>query len=286
MYSIELKNVSKEYKDFKLSDISMVVPEGSVVGLIGKNGAGKTTMLKLILDCIKRNSGEIQIFGLDNRKAGETVKEQIGVVWDECAFHETINVLDINKIMKHIYKQWNEETYRSYIKRFHLPEKKTIKEYSRGMKMKLSIATALSHNAKLLILDEPTGGLDPVVRNEILDIFMEFMQDESHSILMSSHITSDLEHIADYITFIDEGKIIFSELKDNLLEQHGILKCGAEVFEQLDAKEYIGYKKNAFGYEVLVKDRFQVKRQVKDALIDGPALDEIMQFYIEGVKTC
>ena len=216
---LEIKDLSKKYDGFELKNINIKLPKGTIMGFIGENGAGKTTTIKLILNIIKKNEGEIKIFGLDNIKEEKRIKEDIGVVLDDSFLSEYLNPLDINKIMKNIYKNWDEELYFKYINEFKLPKDKISKEYSTGMKMKLKIAVALSHHPKLLILDEPTSGLDPIARNEILDIFQDFIQDEEHGIFVSSHITSDLEHIADYVTFINEGEIVFTKTRDELLEK-------------------------------------------------------------------
>lgn len=211
---LEIKNLSKKYDSFELKNINIELPKGTIMGFIGENGAGKTTTIKSILNIINKDSGQIKIFGLDNKET--KIKEDIGVVLDDSFLSEYLNPLDINKIMKNIYKNWDEKLYFKYLEDFKLSKEKISKEYSNGMKMKLKIAVALSHHPKLLILDEPTSGLDPIARNEILDIFQEFIQDENKGIFVSSHITSDLEHIADYITFINNGEIIFSKTNTNL----------------------------------------------------------------------
>ena len=227
---LEIKNLSKKYNGFELRNVNIELPKGIIMGFIGENGAGKTTTIKSILNIINRDSGEIKIFGLDNKENERKIKEDIGVVLDDSFLSEYLNPADINKIMKNIYKNWDEKLYFKYIEDFKLPKEKISKEYSSGMKMKLKIAVALAHHPRLLILDEPTSGLDPVARNEILDIFQEFIQDEEHGIFVSSHITSDLEHIADYITFINNGEIIFTKTRDELLENYGIVKCSEEQF--------------------------------------------------------
>ena len=221
---LEVTNLNKKYSDFELKNINIKLPKGMIMGLIGENGAGKSTTIKSILNVINTDSGEIKIFEKDNRKYEKEIKEEIGVVLDDSFLSEYLNPNDINKIMKNIYKNWDEKLYFNYVEKFKLPKDKISKEYSSGMKMKLKIAVALSHHPKLLILDEPTSGLDPIARNEILDIFQDFIQDEENGILVSSHITSDLEHIADYITFISEGKIVFTKTRDELLDNYGISK--------------------------------------------------------------
>ena len=283
--SLVLKNVSKSFVGKKAVDnISFSLTKPGVYGLLGTNGAGKKTTIKSILNIINRDSGEIKIFGLDNKENERKIKEDIGVVLDDSFLSEYLNPSDINKIMKNIYKNWDEKLYFKYIEDFKLPKEKISKEYSSGMKMKLKIAVALAHHPRLLILDEPTSGLDPVARNEILDIFQEFIQDEEHGIFVSSHITSDLEHIADYITFINNGEIIFTRTRDELLENYGIVKCSEEQFKKIDKKDYIKYKKNRYEYDVLIEDKYEFKKKYDISVIDKPSLEDIMLIYIKGEK--
>ncbi len=281
---IEIKNLCKNYDGFSLKNINLDVPKGMIMGLIGENGAGKTTTIKSILNVINSYSGEIKVFGKDCKQYEKEIKEEVGVVLDDSFLSEYLNPCDINKIMKKVYKNWDEKLYFKYIEYFKLPKEKISKEYSSGMKMKLKIATALSHHPKLLILDEPTSGLDPIARNEILDIFQDFIQDEENSILVSSHITSDLEHIADYITFINNGEIVFSKTRDELLENYGIVKCSKEEFERIDKKDYIKYRKNRYEYDVLVANRFEVNKKYEIEVIDKPSIEDIMLVYIKGEK--
>ena len=281
---LEIKNLSKKYNGFELRNVNIELPKGIIMGFIGENGAGKTTTIKSILNIINRDSGEIKIFGLDNKENERKIKEDIGVVLDDSFLSEYLNPSDINKIMKNIYKNWDEKLYFKYIEDFKLPKEKISKEYSSGMKMKLKIAVALAHHPKLLILDEPTSGLDPVARNEILDIFQEFIQDEEHGIFVSSHITSDLEHIADYITFINNGEIIFTKTRDELLENYGIVKCSEEQFKKIDKKDYIKYKKNRYEYDVLIENKYEFKKNYDICVIDRPSLEDIMLIYIKGEK--
>lgn len=281
---LEIKNLNKKYKGFQLKNVNISLPKGMIMGLIGENGAGKTTTIKAILNIINTDSGEIKIFGLDNKKEETKIKQDIGVVLDDSFLSEYLNPVDINKIMKNFYKQWDEKLYFKYIEKFKLPKNKMSKEYSSGMKMKLKIAVALSHHPKLLILDEPTSGLDPVARNEILDIFQDFIQDEEHSILVSSHITSDLEHIADYITFINDGEIIFTKTKDELLDKYGIVKCSEQEFKKINKTDYLKYKKNKYEYEILVENRNEFKKKYDIQIIDKPTIEDIMLIYIKGEK--
>ena len=281
---LEIKNLCKKYDGFELKNINIELPKGMIMGLIGENGAGKTTTIRAILNLLNNTSGEIKIFGLDNKEYEKQIKEDIGVVLDDSFFSDNMNPKDINKIMRNIYKNWDESAYIKYLDDFKLPSNQNIKEYSSGMKMKLKLAVALSHKAKLLILDEPTSGLDPIARNEILDVFQEFIQDENNSILVSSHITSDLEHIADYITFISDGNIIFCKSKDELLDNYGIVKCSEEQFIEIDQKDYINYKKSKYEYELLIEDRMEFKRKYDIQIIDKPSIEDIMLIYIKGDK--
>lgn len=282
--NMEIKNLSKHYDKFELNNISFNVPKGCIMGLIGENGAGKTTTIELILNLIKKNSGTINIFGLDSIEYEKQIKEQIGVVLDESYFHDTLNPSSISKIMNNIFSSWDNDLFEDYLRKFNLPKNKIVKDFSKGMKTKLSIATALAHRPKLLILDEATSGLDPIIRNEILDIFLDFIQDDEHSILISSHITSDLEKVADYITFIHEGNIIFSETKDNLIYNYGLLKCKINDFDKIDKQDIIRYRKNDFNYDILVKNKQEMKIKYKNYIIDSTNIEDIMMLYIKGSR--
>lgn len=282
---LRLQDICKDYGDFVLDHMNMEIPGGSIMGFVGENGAGKTTTIKLILNLISRDGGEIQVFDLDNIQQENTIKEEIGVVFDQCNFGDALNAMQVGKMLRGIYKNWDDDLYHSYLQKFRLPEKKTIKEYSKGMKMKLSIATALSHHPKLLILDEPTSGLDPIVRNEILDLFLDFIQDEDHAILFSSHITSDIEKVADYVTFIHKGQLVFSKSKDELLYDYGILKCGKEEFATIDKEDMVKYHRGNYGYEVLVANKEEAARKYPNMVMDNVTIESIMLFYVgEGER--
>jgi ABC-2 type transport system ATP-binding protein len=281
-YAIEVNGLSKQYTNFNLDNVSFSVPKGSIMGFVGENGAGKTTTIKSILNLIHKDGGDIKIFGLDHVKEEQKIKEQIGVVFDESYFHDFLTIKDITKIMGRIYSNWSNETFESYVSRFKLPKDKIVKDFSRGMKMKLTIAVALSHEAKILILDEATSGLDPIIRDEILDIFLDFIQDEEHTILLSSHITSDLEKVADYITFIHDGKIIFSESKDDLIYQYGVVRCNKDDYDKLDKKHIVGVRKNKFGYEVMINNKREIERQHRDFVVDSTTIEEIILFKVRG----
>lgn len=278
--ALELKNVAKHYDDFMLDHISFHVPKGSIMGFIGQNGAGKTTTIRSLLNITKIDEGEITLLGLDHVKDEKAIKQRISVVFDELPFHDMFNAKDMAKIFEGMYPQWDHALYSQYLERFKLPQKKKIGQFSKGMKMKLQIACALSHNAELLVMDEATTGLDPIVRDEILHIFMEYLQDGERSILMSSHITSDLEKIADSVTFIDRGKILLSGYKDEILETHGILKCGKEELAGIDAADIVSVRTNKYGAEVMVRDREAASYKYSGAIIDPVSLDDVMLFYV------
>lgn len=280
---IEIKNIKKSYNKFKLGPINLEIEAGTIVGLIGENGAGKTTLIKLLLNIINKDEGEIQIFGLENQANEKIIKEDIAVVLDNAFFPEIMLPSDIDKTMNSIYKNWDHELYQSYLEKFKIPNK-PIKTMSKGMRKKLEIATALSHHPKLLILDEPTSGLDPVVRNECLEIFQEFMKDESHAILLSTHITSDLEHIADRIIFLDQGSIVLDQNINDLFDNYGILKCGIEEFSKIDYNDWISYKKNKYSYDCLVDNLEKMKKKYKDFVIDKITLEDLMLLVIKGEK--
>lgn len=282
--AIEISNLTKRYDGFTLNDISFNVPKGSIMGFIGQNGAGKTTTIKSLLNIIKPDSGSIKLLGLDNREHEYDIKEKIAAVFDEQPFHEDFSARELNIMMGGIYLGWDKEKFFEYLDRFELPRKKKIKAFSKGMKMKLQIAAALSHGAKLLIMDEATTGLDPVVRNEILDIFLEYLQDDSNSILMSSHITSDLEKVADSVTFIDKGRLLLTGYKDDILDSHGVIKCTKSDYNDIDRADIISARLNDFGAEVMVSDRAAAKQKYSGLAIDKTTLEEIMLFYVNSAK--
>lgn len=281
-YTLDIKDLSKSYSDFTLNHIDFQIPKGVIMGLIGENGAGKSTIINLLLNEIKKESGSIHIFGKDMDSEEKAIKQHIGVVFDECNFIETFKVKHLNTIFKDVYTAWDEDLYFSYIKRFDLPQDKKIKAFSKGMKVKLSFAVALAHHPKFLVLDEATSGLDPVMRDEVLDILQEFIQDEDHTVLLSSHITSDLEKIADYIAFIHKGNILFSKPKDELLYEYGILRCGKEIFSEIDPEDIVTYRKEDYEWKVLVDNKEEAMRKYPQAVMDQPTIDDIMLFYIKG----
>lgn len=278
---LEVENLTKEYPGFKLDNVSFQIPKGTIMGLVGENGAGKTTTINAVLDVVRRDGGNVKFWGKE-LSASRVLKEDIGVVFDSISFYETLSPDKIEKILRKAYGKWDSRVFADYLDRFGLPRDKEIKGFSKGMKMKLSIAAALSHSPKLLILDEATGGLDPVMRDDILDVFLDFVQDEEHSILLSSHITTDLEKIADYITFIHEGKVFFCRSKDELLYDYGIIRCGKEAFDRLERDEILAYRKEDYQWSVLVADKKRAARKYKDVVIDNTTIDDILLLYVKG----
>lgn len=250
MNAVEVKELTKKFKGFTLDHVSFSLPAGCIMGLVGENGAGKSTTLKLLLNMIQKDSGRITILGKDEKIVD---KNEIGVVFDECRFHESFTAKDINQVLKSIFQRWNEPQFFNYLNRFEVPSNKKLKEFSRGMKMKISIAAAVSHDAKLLLLDEPTSTLDPVVRDEMLDIFYDFISDEQHSIIISSHIVSDLEKVCDYIAFMHKGKMILCEEKDRLLQECRLAQMSEAEFSAIDKDEIIGSRKTPFGITAVIR---------------------------------
>ena len=281
--SIEIRGLNKSYPDFTLGEIDLTLPGGTIMGLIGENGAGKTTLMKCILNLVRRDSGSITLLGYDNIREERLAKAEIGVVLDECFFHDTLRPKDVGAILAPAFRDsWDSRLYEDYLDKFQLPQGKLIKEFSRGMKMKLSLAAALAHQPKLLLLDEATAGLDPVVRDEILDEFLAFICDEEHSILISSHITSDLEKVADYITYLHQGRIVLSDAKDTILEHYGRVGCTAAQLEAIDPADLVRVRRGSFGCEALVADRGAFHRSYPNLMVEPIALEDIMLFIGKG----
>lgn len=278
--ALTISGLTKTYPDFTLDNVSFAVPSGSIVGLIGENGAGKGTTINAALGLIRKEAGQVSILGKE--KIDDDTKERIGVVFDGSNYPEILSPKKINRIMKNIYRSWNEQIYFRLLKQFSLPLDKQVKQFSKGMKMMLAISAAFSHQSNLLILDEATSGLDPVMRDDILDMLLEFVQEEERSILVSSHITSDLEKIADYIVFIHKGKVVFSKPKDALMEQYGMIKCGTAQFEALDKADITAYRKMDYEWQVLITNREKMERKYPKAMIVPATIDEIMLLYIKG----
>lgn len=280
--ALTITGLTKKYSNFTLDNISFSIPSGSIVGLIGENGAGKSTTVNSILGLIKKDSGKIMILGHDIDSFDYAVKEKVGVVFDGSNFSEELTPIKLSKVLCSIYSSWDKPYYNNLLSRLGIPASKKIKTFSKGMKMKLSIVVAFAHHPHLLILDEATSGLDPIVRDDILDMFLEFVQDEEHSILVSSHITSDLEKVADYIVFIHAGKIIFCKTKDELLEHYGIIKCGAAQFDAIDKNDIIAYRKQDYEWQILVANRGRAVKKYPKAIVIPATIDEIMLLYVKG----
>ena len=275
---IKLKNVEKEFVGFKLGPLDLNIKKGTVTGLIGENGAGKSTTLKLLLNALKKDRGTIEVFGKDINDLSEEEKYKIGFVYDDLYLPDTMDIGEIETFHEKLYRDfWQEDIFYGLVDRFNLPEKQAIKSFSRGMKMKLSFALSLSHNAELLILDEATSGLDPVARDDFLDILLDFIQDENHTVLISSHILSDLEKIADYIAFIHKGDLLFNEEKDRLMEIYGLVSLNDDEYESLDKNAIVAVRKHQFGRECLV-----VRDKMPDGLeLENPSIEDIMVYMIK-----
>ena len=281
-----LKNVNKKYEksNFAIKDISFSVPEGSIVGFIGENGAGKSTTMNCILNVIRRDSGTIEIFGREMTDEDIDIRENIGVVYDSNNFPEHLTAKQLADILGRIYSKWDDFCFEQFLRRFGLSESQKIKTYSRGMSMKLAIAVALSHDSKLLILDEATSGIDPIMRDEILDVLLEFVKQENHSILLSSHITSDLEKIADYIVFIHNGEIILNKTKDELIYEYGVIRCSENDFHNILSEDILSSMKKDYQIDVLIKNRKLIEKKYKNLIVDSVSLDEIMLLLVKGER--
>ena len=287
---LDIQSLSKKYKnsDFKLNNISLTIPGGTIMGFIGENGAGKTTTIGCIVGTLVKDSGTIKIFGEETSDTATHIRDKIGIVYDSSLIpdHFGFTPTQISTAMQHIYTGWDKALFSQYLQRFNLPATKRTRTFSRGMSMKLSMAMALARRPKLLILDEATAGLDPIIREEILGVLMEFVQDENHSILISSHITSDLEKIADYITFIHDGSILFSKEKHDLVDNYGIMRCKSAAFAAIDREDILAYRKRDFQVDVLVADKKTAAKKYSDTIIDDITIDEIMLMLVKGETPC
>lgn len=266
MNALEIRNLTKTFPGFKLDHLNLILPSGCIMGLVGENGAGKSTTIRLILDMLHKDSGSITILGRDNQDNINLTKEDVGVVMDEVGIPECLNVKQVGKIMKHTFRNWDTDEYARLLQKLSLPDHKPFKEFSRGMKMKLGIAIAMSHGSKLLLLDEATSGLDPVVRDEVVEMFNDFTRDENHSILISSHIVSDLEKLCDYVAFLHKGKLLLCKEKDQLLAEYGMIHCTAEQLKKLDSKIVKHKKESVYGVEAIV---------LRDAVPEGMNISPI-----------
>lgn len=282
-YILEVNNLRKNFKNFTLDDISFKLEPGYIMGFIGPNGAGKSTTIKLIMNLIRKDSGQINVFGKDNIKSEKEIKDRVGFVYDENYYYEDLTINQMKNVVASFYSKWDDHQFNNYIKEFKLNPKAKIKTLSKGMKMKFSLAIALSHNADLIIMDEPTSGLDPVFRREILDILYGVIQDDSKSIFFSTHITTDLEKIADYITFINKGQIVFSEAKDEILQSYGIVKGGADLLDRDIRKKFIGIRETKVGFEGLTDDMNNIRKTLgNEVLIERATLEDIMVYSVRG----
>ena len=282
MNAIELSHINKSFGDFAIRDLNLTVPSGTICGLVGENGAGKSTTIRLLMGVLRPDSGTASVLGADvSSPEFRDVKEDVGVVLDEAYFPESLNAVQVGKIMAATYRRWDQGLYDGYLKRFDLPQNKQFKDYSRGMRMKLAIAAALSHQPKLLVLDEATAGLDPIVRDEVLDIFNEFTREEDHSILISSHILSDLEKLCDYIAFIHKGDLLFCEEKDQLLEQYGIFEDSRENLDCLQPEAIVAREESRYGGV-----RALVKRDLAPTgfRLEKPTVEDVVLFLVKGAK--
>lgn len=280
MNALEITDLSKKYHGFQLDHLSLTLPSGCVMGLIGENGAGKSTTIKLILDMVRKDSGSIQVLGRDHHQHACSLREEMGVVLDEIGLPECLTAKQIAQIMRHTFRQWEDATYEKLLHRLQIPEGKPFREYSRGMKMKMGIAIALSHRPKLLLLDEATSGLDPVVRDDVLDLFYDFTRDESHSILISSHIVSDLEKLCDYIAFLHQGQLLLCEEKDVLREEYRMVRCTPEQLAHIPASAVKGSRTSPYGVEAIVE-----RTVVPHGMSTSPAhIEELFVFMAKETK--
>lgn len=283
---LELQQVSKSFpkSKFMLDQVSFSLPYGTIMGFVGENGAGKTTTIGCILNTVTKDSGTVKLFGREMLDADTDMREKIGVVYDGDNFPAYWTARQVSQVMEGLYTQWDKELFQKYLEDFHLPVKQKIQYYSRGMAMKLALAAALSHHPQLLILDEATSGLDPIMRDEMLDVFLGFVQEEDHSILLSSHITSDLEKVADYITFIHNGKLIMTVSKNDLAYHYAVMRCRESQFLALDPEDILAYRKRDFQIDVLVSDGKAAQRKYKGVVADHVSIDEIMLLLVKGER--
>lgn len=280
--ALEIKNLTKSYKDFKLDNISLELPCGTIMGLIGENGAGKSTLINSLLGVAKADYERAVLLGYDLKTQEKRIKEDIAVIFTDAHFGLSLTPHIIGKMLARVYRNWDQEKYEGYLERFGLPQRKRLKKFSTGMRVKLEFAAALSHAPRLLILDEATSGLDPIVRDEILELLREFTEEEDRAVLMSSHITSDLDKIADYIAYIHEGKVLFVKTCDELRNDYGIINCGQRLFDALSKDDIVSYRKEAYSYRVLIRGKQKLKNVFQDVVIENASVEDIMLFYQKG----
>lgn len=283
-YAIEIDHLTKHYPDFTLNDITLHIPSGSIVGVIGENGAGKSTLIRSMLGIIHCDAQHLQYFGQNFRENEKEIKEQIAVIFDHTHFNQKFTPKFIGSLMNRTYRNWNMETYQNYLSHFHIPPTKRLEKFSRGMKMKLEFAIAFSHDARLLILDEATSGLDPIVRDDVLSMIRTFTEEEDHTVLMSSHITSDLDKIADYIAYIHEGRLVFMKSCEEIQEDHGVIHAGKDLLTALNSEDVIAYIKEPYSYSILISHRSSIQQTFPDLEIQRPSVEELMLFYAKGEK--
>lgn len=277
---LKIEKLNKTFKDFELKDVDLTLERGYIMGFIGPNGAGKSTTIRLIMNLLKRDSGKIEVFGLDNLAQDRQIKERIGFVYDENVFYEELTVLEMKRIVSRFYTRWDDAAFTKRMKDFDLPPNRKIKELSKGMKMKFSLAVALSHNAELLIMDEPTSGLDPVVRSELLEILGHEMQDENKAVFFSTHITGDLDRVADYVTLLDRGRVVFSQPKDDIIDRYAIVKGPRELLDGDTRQTFVSVKENKFGFEALTQDRAAAHRLFgENVVLEKPTLEDVMLYF-------
>lgn len=281
--AVEISHVSKKYKEFSLRDVSLEIKQGYITGLIGPNGAGKSTLIKMLLHMVRPDQGDIKLFGLPMPEREQEIKTRIGYVSDESHYYEHLKALELKRIVAPFYTNWQEGAYRSFVERFELPSKTKIKDYSKGMKMKLALAIALSHEADMLIMDEPTAGLDPVFRREMLDLLAGIILDENKTVLFSTHITTDLDRVADYIAFLNRGRLVFSEAKDAILDSYALVKGGRELLDSDVRKEFVGIRETGVGFEGLTRNRTEAERRFSRlGVIESPTLEDIVFYTVKG----
>ncbi|MCI8779760.1 MAG: ABC transporter ATP-binding protein [Lachnospiraceae bacterium] len=283
---LELQQVSKTFpkSDFNLENVTFSLPYGAILGFVGENGAGKTTTIGCIMNTITKSSGTVKLFGKEMTDADTEVREKIGIVYDGSNFPGFWTAKQLAEVMAGLYTRWDNSLFQKYLEDFHLPSKQKIKHYSKGMAMKLAIAAALAHHPQLLILDEATSGLDPIGRDEMLDVFLGFVQEETHSILLSSNITSDIEKVADYITFIHNGKLLMTVSKNDLVYNYAVLRCKESQFLALDPGDILAYRTRDFQTDVLVANKKDTQRKYKGIVTDHASVDEIMLLLVKGKR--
>ena len=279
---VELKNVTKQFKEFSVKNINLQVKQGFVTGFIGENGAGKSTTIKMMMNLLKPDAGEVKLFGLDYKSHEKAIKERIGFVYDSNIFFEGLNMKDIKRIVAPAYKQWDDTLFYRYVEQFKLPLNKAIKTFSKGMQMKASLAIALSHHAELIIMDEPTAGLDPIFRRELLDLLQELMIEDNRTIFFSTHITTDLDRIADYIAFMQNGEIVFNQSIHNVAENYALVKGGVDLLDRDTEKDFVHIHRSSMGFEALTDNIKEVKNTFGDTVvIERASLEDIM-YYLKG----